>query len=116
MTTSPCCNLAMLEPDARGQAQAPDYRALFESAPDLYLVLAPDLTIVAASDAFLHAAGTTREDVLGRGLFDVLHDDPDDPDPAVSHDLRESLARVLRDRVPDASAGRGYLLRRPGSS
>ena len=31
----------------------PDFRSLFESAPELYLVLAPDFTIVAASDAYL---------------------------------------------------------------
>ena len=30
----------------------PDFRALFESAPALYLALTPDLTIVAVSDAY----------------------------------------------------------------
>src|SRR5262249_58800027 len=34
-------------------APTPDFRALFESAPGLYLVLAPDLTIVAATVASL---------------------------------------------------------------
>jgi hypothetical protein len=30
----------------------PDFQALFESAPGLYLVLAPDLKIVAVSDSY----------------------------------------------------------------
>jgi len=49
--------------------QAPDFRALFESAPGLYLVLTPDFQIVAASDAYLRATMTKREDVQGRGIF-----------------------------------------------
>ena len=57
----------------------PDFRRLFESAPGLYLVLAPDLRIVAASDAYLRATMTHREDILGRGLFEVFPDNPDDP-------------------------------------
>jgi two-component system CheB/CheR fusion protein len=50
----------------------PDFRALFQSAPDCYLALAPDLTVVAASDAFLRATGTERGALLGRGLPDLL--------------------------------------------
>ena len=37
---------------------SPDFRALFESAPGLYLVLTPDLRIAAASDADLRATKT----------------------------------------------------------
>ena len=35
-----------------------DFRALFKSAPNLYLVLDPDLRIVAVSDAYPHATMT----------------------------------------------------------
>ncbi len=59
--------------------KAPDFQALFESAPGLYLVLTPALTIVAVSDAYLKATMTKREEVLGRGLFEVFPDNPDDP-------------------------------------
>src|SRR6185437_15590459 len=54
----------------------PDYRALFESAPGLYLVLNPDLVIVAASDAYLHATKTSRDGIVGRGGFDERHWSP----------------------------------------
>ncbi len=47
-------------------SQAPDFQALFESAPGLYLVLDPDLTIVAVSDAYARATMTQRSAIVGR--------------------------------------------------
>jgi signal transduction histidine kinase/ActR/RegA family two-component response regulator len=92
---------------------APDFRLLFESAPGLYLVLEPDLTIVAASDAYLRATMTRREQVVGRGLFEVFPDNPDDPTATGVGNLRASLARVLARREPDAMAVQQYDIRRP---
>ena len=60
----------------------PDFQTLFEAAPGLYLVLLPDApqyTIVAVSDAYARATMTRREDILGRGLFEVFPDNPADP-------------------------------------
>jgi hypothetical protein len=57
----------------------PDFRLLFNSVPGLYLVLTPTFVIVAASDTYLRAKMTKREDVLGRGIFEVFPDNPDDP-------------------------------------
>ncbi|HZF12901.1 MAG TPA: ATP-binding protein [Thermoanaerobaculia bacterium] len=51
----------------------PDFRLLFEAAPDPYLALAPDLTVVAASDAYLRATGAERAQLLGRRLPDLFH-------------------------------------------
>ena len=45
----------------------PDFQALFESAPGLYLVLTPDLTIVAVSDAYLRATMTQLDGQLAGG-------------------------------------------------
>ena len=95
--------------------QEPDYRAIFESAPGLYLVLAPDLTIVAVSDAYARATMTRREDIVGRGLFAIFPDNPDDPGATGTANLRASLGRVLRNRVPDAMAVQKYDIRRPDS-
>jgi len=91
----------------------PDFRALFESAPGLYLVLDPDLRIVAVSDAYCRATMTRREDILGRGIFDVLPDNPDDPGADGVRNLRASLQRVQLDRVPDAMTVQKYDIRRP---
>jgi len=90
-----------------------DFRALFEAVPGLYLVLAPDFTIVAASDAYLHATMTKREEILGRGLFEVFPDNPADPAATGVRNLRASLERVLREQVTDVMAVQKYDIRRP---
>ena len=51
---------------------APDFRVLFESSPDLCLVLSPDLTVVAASDAYLRVTATDRNEILGRNICSVF--------------------------------------------
>ena len=94
---------------------APDFRALFESAPDLYLVMTPSFEIVATSDAYLRATMTTRGAILGRRLFDVFPDNPDDPSATGVRNLTTSLNRVLRDKRPDAMAIQKYDIRRPDS-
>jgi signal transduction histidine kinase/ActR/RegA family two-component response regulator len=91
----------------------PDFRALFESAPGLYLVLLPDLRIVAASDAYLQATMTKREEILGRGLFDVFPDNPDDAEATGVRNLRASLNNVLETRRADAMAVQKYSVQRP---
>jgi signal transduction histidine kinase/DNA-binding response OmpR family regulator len=93
----------------------PDFRLLFQSAPGLYLVLDPDLNIVAVSDAYLRATMTKREVILGRGIFDVFPDNPQDPSATGVRNLRTSLERALREKVSDAMAVQKYDIRRPES-
>ncbi|HWE29177.1 MAG TPA: ATP-binding protein, partial [Polyangia bacterium] len=94
---------------------APDFRALFESAPGLYLVLSPQLEIIAASNAYLRATMTVREQILGRRLFDVFPDNPDDLTATGVNNLRTSLERVVLHRLPDTMAVQKYDIRRPES-
>ena len=93
----------------------PDFQALFQSTPGLYLVLAPDFTIKAVTDAYLHATMTNREDILGRGVFDVFPDNPSDPSATGVRNLRTSLQRVLQDKTSDAMAVQKYDIRKPES-
>lgn len=93
----------------------PDFRLLFEGAPGLYLVLTPDLKIVAVSEAYLRATMTQRDEILGRGLFDVFPDNPDDPAATGVANLRASLDRVREQRVADTMAVQKYDIRRPES-
>jgi PAS domain S-box-containing protein len=90
-----------------------DYRALFENAPGLYLVLTPDLTITAASNAYLRATLTVREQIMGRNLFEVFPDNPDDPAADGTRNLRASLQRVLSSGRADTMAIQKYDIRRP---
>jgi len=87
--------------------------SLFESLPGLYLVLTPDLKIVAVSDAYLKATMTTREGILGRGLFEVFPDNPDDPGATGVSNLQASLDRVRQNVAPDTMAIQKYDVRRP---
>lgn len=94
----------------------PDFRAVFESVPGLYLVLEPDIpryTIVAVSDAYTRATMTTRGAIIGRGLFEVFPDNPDDSAATGVRNLAASLARVVRDGVADATALQRHDVRRP---
>lgn len=93
----------------------PDFRRLFEAAPGAYLVLSPDLTIVAVTDAYLAATMTSREDIIGRGLFEVFPDNPNDPGATGERNLRTSLARVLEEHVVDRMAVQKYDIRGPGA-
>lgn len=96
-----------------------DYRLLFEAAPGACLVLAPDaprFTIVAVSDAYLKATMTERSAILGRGLFEVFPDNPDDPKASGARNLRVSLDRVLASRAADTMAIQHYDIRRPDGS
>jgi signal transduction histidine kinase/CheY-like chemotaxis protein len=93
----------------------PDFESLFESAPGLYLVLDPDLVIVAVSNAYLAATMTRREEILGRGLFEVFPDNPDDPEATGVGNLRASLERVRRNLVADTMAVQKYDIRRPAA-
>jgi signal transduction histidine kinase len=95
--------------------ETPDFHLLFESAPNLNLVLSPDLKIVAVTDAYLRATMTRREDILNRHIFEVFPDNPDDPAATGVDNLRTSLNRVLKERVPDTMAVQRYDIRKPES-
>lgn len=94
---------------------APDYKSIFESVPGLYLVLDPDLMIVAVSESYLQATLTKRDEILGRNIFDVFPDNPDDSEASGVANLRASLNRVLRNKVSDSMAVQKYDIRRPES-
>lgn len=94
----------------------PDYRVLFEAMPGLYLVLAKDLRVVAASDAYLAATMTRREEILGKPMWEIFPDNPDDPSVEGSKHVRESQQRVLATRRTDTMAVQKYDIPRPDGS
>jgi PAS domain-containing protein len=97
--------------------EEPDYRVLFEALPALYLVLDPSFTIVAVSDAHLRATHTKRNEVVGRHLFEVFPDNPNDRTANGLDTLRASLLRVLKTRAPDRMHRLKYDIenRKPGA-
>jgi signal transduction histidine kinase len=102
----------MTTPESIGQL-APDYRRLFDATPEPYLVLSPDFTIVAANDARLRVTMTTREAIIGKPLFDVFPDNPDDLGATGVSNLRASLMRVLERAQADAMPIQKYDIPHP---
>jgi PAS domain S-box-containing protein len=92
-----------------------DFKRLFEAAPGLYLVLDPNFFILAASDAYCQATMTRRDDIIGRYLFDVFPDNPDDPTADSVRNTRTSLNRVLQSREADVMVIQRHDVRRPES-
>src|SRR5262249_4431814 len=90
-----------------------DFRLLFEATPAPHLVLNPDLVILAVNDAYLRATMTTRQALVGRGVFEVFPDNPDDPGATGVRNLRASLARVLETGRPDTMPVQKYDIRKP---
>lgn len=89
-----------------------DFKALFEASPTPFLVIAPpDWTIIAANDARLQLTALTREDQIGRPLFEVFPDDPEDPLADGVRNLRASLDRVMATKAADTMAVQRYAVR-----
>lgn len=91
-----------------------DHRAFFEALPRPALIIAPpDFVMVAANEARCRATNTRAEDVIGRRLFDVFPDNPDDPTASGVCNLSASLARVLATRAQDVMEVQKYDIRTP---
>jgi PAS domain S-box-containing protein len=93
-----------------------DYISLFQFSPGLFLVLLPNLTIVEASNAYLEATLTSRDEIIGRALFEVFPDNPDDIAATGVSNLRASLDFVLQHKQPHTMAAQKYDIRRPDGS
>ena len=75
------------------QAPAPDALRVFETLPDLYLVLSPNLVILTASKAYVEASMIERENMIGQPLFEVFPDRTDEDEiPVVKASLQQVLA------------------------
>ncbi len=89
----------------------PDFRALFDVSPGLYLALLPDdpmYTIVAANRAYVQATRTKADDIVGRGLFEVFPENPNDSQANGERNLRASLRRVIDTRSADTMPVQKY--------
>jgi signal transduction histidine kinase len=96
------------------QPSAAHWQAAFQAAPDPYLLLSPELVILDASDGYLEATMTRREQIVGRGLFEVFPENPEVAVPDGVRNLRGSVRRVLETKAPDRMPLQTYDIRTPG--
>ena len=92
------------------------FRKIFESSPDLYLLLSPELDIIDASDAYLRATLTKRAEIVSQKLFDIFPDNPEDPNADGVSNLRASLEWVLGNRLPHSMPVQKYDIPTPGGA
>ncbi|WP_412078859.1 PP2C family protein-serine/threonine phosphatase [Streptomyces xanthophaeus] len=90
-----------------------DYEAVFNALPGAVALLTTDLVYVDANEVFLSLSGRTREQVIGRYLFDVFPENPDAPDATGMRNLQASLRRVLATGERDVMAPQRYDVEHP---
>ncbi len=83
-----------------GDGQA-DFAAIFSALPTAYLVMSPELTIVEANQAYLSLLGRTREELIGRYVFDAFPPAPDTLDADGTNPLQTSFERARDTGLPD---------------
>jgi PAS domain S-box-containing protein len=91
----------------------PDYQSLFQSAPDPCLVLSPDLQVLSVNDSYLRATATSREGILGRGLFEVFLPVRN---ATVLDNLRASVDHVLQAGAADVMPVQNCAIPKPGAT
>jgi PAS domain S-box-containing protein len=88
-------------------------RLIFDQSPVQMLVLDPELTIVEANAALCENTLTTREEILGKGLFEAFPLNPNDPSANGDHLIRASLMRAAETRCVDIIALQQYDVQQP---
>ncbi|MYT26993.1 PAS domain-containing protein, partial [Streptomyces sp. SID7760] len=85
-----------------------DYATVFRLLPGMVALLTPDLVYADANEEFLLSSGRTRDRLIGRYLFDVFPDNPNDPSANGIRNLAASLQRVVETGERDAMALQRY--------
>ncbi len=85
-----------------------DYQAVFQSLPAAVALLTPDLVYADVNEAFVSTSGRTRGQLIGRFLFDVFPDNPNDPAATGMRNLYASLRRVATTAERDTMALQRY--------
>ena len=79
-----------------------DYAAVYQQLPIPVLLLTPEFAVADVNLVFQQTTGRSREELLGRIIFDAFPEDPEDPDATMVRDSIASLRRVLTTGEPDA--------------
>ncbi|MDQ6788451.1 MAG: PAS domain-containing protein [Acidobacteriota bacterium] len=99
-------------PDSASPSEI-DFRQLFAVVPGLYIVVVPDLIVVAVTDGYLRATMKNRDEIVGRNIFDVFPDNPDDGESHSSANVRASFEKVFETGEPDTLPVQKYDVERP---
>lgn len=90
-----------------------DFQKIFEVTPSLYLILSPKLNILYANNSYEEASMKKKEEMIGRNLFEVFPDNPDDKNANGVSNLSNSLHSVIKNKKQHTMAVQKYDIQRP---
>jgi two-component sensor histidine kinase len=93
----------------RPASAAPDFAQLFRAMPGQYMILDRDLCYVDANPAYCVSTQTTREEIIGRNVFEAFP-----PTGEGGRQVEESLRRVLMTGVAETLPLAAYPIPAPG--
>lgn len=85
-----------------------NYEKLFVELPGLYIILSTDLTILDVSEKLTKSAGLNRFDMIGKNLFVVFPENPEDTTADGQSNLKYSLNYVLTHKTLHTMAVQRY--------
>lgn len=85
-----------------------DYQKLFVELPGLYIILSTDFTIIDVSQKLAEAAETKRSDMIGKNLFEVFPENPNDLTADGQPNLKYSLNYVITNKSTHTMAVQRY--------
>lgn len=89
--------------------QSVNFEAVFEAMPGYSVLLnidAPVYTILAATHAYLQPSGKTKENTIGKGLFEAFPRNPDDANFKGDINLQTSFHKVIETKQLDVFSHR----------
>ncbi|MFE6781871.1 PP2C family protein-serine/threonine phosphatase [Streptomyces sp. NPDC057680] len=84
--------------------QQVDYAAVFQALPGMVALLTPELVYVDVNEDFARLAGRSREELVGRYIFDAFPENPGDPAAGGRRETEESMLRVVASGERDTMA------------
>jgi PAS domain-containing protein len=94
--------------------QPSDFDRILQQGTGPGMIVDSAFRIVAQNDAHMRVTMTRREDTVGKSLFEVFPDNPNDSNAEGLSDLRRSLVTVIRTRQVDVMPVLKYDIKRPG--
>ncbi|WP_162054243.1 PAS domain-containing protein [Pontibacter pamirensis] len=95
---------------------SPELLHVFETIPDLYLILSPDFNILNASNAYLKATCRIREEIQGKSFFEVFPANPTLHNTDAIDNMRRALEWVLQHKQPHPMGLQRYDISQPKQS
>ena len=88
-----------------------DFRVIFESMPGNSVLLKanpPAYNIITLTKGYLDYSPLSREELIGKGLFDIFPSNPEDENDTGELNLRASFARVIQSGQEDIMKNQRY--------